>query len=1158
MDDIQKELEKADAHNSAGNFEKAAKAYFRISKTILEDNQNINLLSKAYAASKRTQRPFFTFEYAEAYFSKLVQVGNKDVVQELIPEYFELSSRLIARSETSKPGERIEILRWTLELHKSVEDRDGAHQISLLMGDDYFESGKLLLSASHLVGKEEKYNRGIDLYNQAIETYHDIMLNSESLDRILNVKLDKISRFIDINRITEAIEDSAYLVRYFNDQNKDIHPYPRKALSIKIADLLASKSLEKARKNIKIASVLQKGAVARFEEAEEYQKITRYMWTLSQVVDEDGEINHFKEFCTIAFEMAVKYEDQTIIEAIFTYLKERGDQLCESVINSRMLLIKKGNIEFHNHRGVAYLILRVQLAEKIEDKQRISNVAEYIFNYGKSMYEKKLRKQALPYIEFAGKTWWDLSEDSEESKQVVSYLKTTISLFLEEGKLEEAANNLKSIVDLQTYFKDFKRAGESSFSFAITLGQNNKVQLELDFLERSLINFTKQMSISSLIELFEYTIQRLDSYLIQDPKLNETRANFLDLARKTAVSISIEKQGELLSGITFKSINSNLIDLATSCANEAFEAYKSYDIQLAADFYFNVGTKLLHLRQTEALEYISDSTNLAADEGSLEELVIRNLKFLMDEVFKTPRLETKLIFADQFGKISEVVNKKELYQSFLLPFVKHLAESESDSDYFSAMNDYLMKVFSTFFKIDPTHGHLQEILEWTNDYISNLESHESLSEMINLSLSFHEQVNQPKQFLSFIWPILVKWSELEKFQEVIEIYQQTMAFLKRVKYVDKEFTEQFVQILDRDQKSRILDEKFDDAWIILKTLFQILIDSEMKVQAVSLYQENSFLFARYRLDLALEQWTSIGTVIEGLENRKEIIDEICSTIKADVLPFFKEQQNTNAVVQLYNTLIELLLDIGETSEAKILNFEATQYLLTQGDFAGVFERGNKGFSQAMEAADESSLFEYSNLFLSVGKGLLQSNPEIALKLITTASENLISFGDSGFDYYSAKLAEIYEDLYSSPMGKEIAISEREKILKNFKDSEKRDLEAGFLFTVAKITINEGNVSEGLSLITEATDIFQELKDEENLSEIVRFCLAKASTFTIGSAEYQSLSSQAMTIQQGDITISEDKTKDAFSNIFDGMMDDMTSLFDPKEKKKRQKMVKKKK
>ena len=100
-------------------------------------------------------------------------------------------------------------------------------------------------------------------------------------------------------------------------------------------------------------------------------------------------------------------------------------------------------------------------------------------------------------------------------------------------------------MDLQTYFSDFKRAGESSFSFAITLGQNNKVQLELDFLEKSFINFTEQKSISSLIELFEYTIQRLDTYLIQDPKLNETRANFLDLAKKTGLQPSAISQLEI-------------------------------------------------------------------------------------------------------------------------------------------------------------------------------------------------------------------------------------------------------------------------------------------------------------------------------------------------------------------------------------------------------------------------------------------------------------------------------------------------------------------------------------------------------------------------------------------------------------------------------------
>ncbi len=413
-------------------------------------------------------------------------------------------------------------------------------------------------------------------------------------------------------------------------------------------------------------------------------------------------------------------------------------------------------------------------------------------------------------------------------------------------------------------------------------------------------------------------------------------------------------------------------------------------------------------------------------------------------------------------------------------------------------------------------------------------------------------------YLSFIWPIIERWSELEKYQEVIEIYQQTISFLKRVKFVTEEFTEQFVQLLDRDQKSRIHDEKFDDAWLILQALYQILIESGMKNQGVSLYQDNALLFAQRRLDLALEQWTSIVTIAKDLDNKKEIIDSITSAITTEVLPFFKEQQNTNAILQLYNTLIEMNNVIGQIVESKNIIFEATQYLLTQGDYNGVFEWGNRGFSQALETADESSLFNFSNLFLLVGKGLLETNPEVALKLITTASKNLPSFGESGFDYYVTKLSEIYEDLYSSVVGKDLAISEKEQILKHFKDTNKRSQEAGFLFTIAKITLNEGNISEGLSLISKATTIFQELKDEENLSEIVSVCLTKASNFQIGSSEYESLSRQAMIIQQGDITISEAKTKEAFGDIFDGMLDDMTSLFDPKEKRKRQKNKKRKK
>ncbi|MHA2346845.1 MAG: hypothetical protein ACXACP_09020 [Candidatus Hodarchaeales archaeon] len=53
-----------------------------------------------------------------------------------------------------------------------------------------------------------------------------------------------------------------------------------------------------------------------------------------------------------------------------------------------------------------------------------------------------------------------------------------------------------------------------------------------------------------------------------------------------------------------------------------------------------------------------------------------------------------------------------------------------------------------------------------------------------------------------------------------------------------------------------------------------------------------------------------------------------------------------------------------------------------------------------------------------------------------------------------------------------------------------------------------------------------------------------------------MSRHATSIQDGGITISDEQTQEAFSDLFDGLLDDMTSLFDPKEKKKRQKQKRK--
>ncbi|MHA2138796.1 MAG: hypothetical protein ACW98G_13025, partial [Candidatus Hodarchaeales archaeon] len=77
-----------------------------------------------------------------------------------------------------------------------------------------------------------------------------------------------------------------------------------------------------------------------------------------------------------------------------------------------------------------------------------------------------------------------------------------------------------------------------------------------------------------------------------------------------------------------------------------------------------------------------------------------------------------------------------------------------------------------------------------------------------------------------------------------------------------------------------------------------------------------------------------------------------------------------------------------------------------------------------------------------------------------------------------------------------------------------------------------------------------------LSEIVTFCLKTASKFPVGSSEYNALSQHAATIQNEGIILSDEQSQEAFGDLFDGILDDMTSLFDPKEKKKRMKEKKK--
>jgi hypothetical protein len=156
------------------------------------------------------------------------------------------------------------------------------------------------------------------------------------------------------------------------------------------------------------------------------------------------------------------------------------------------------------------------------------------------------------------------------------------------------------------------------------------------------------------------------------------------------------------------------------------------------------------------------------------------------------------------------------------------------------------------------------------------------------------------------------------------------------------------------------------------------------------------------------------------------------------------------------------------------------------------------------------------------------------------------------------MAEIFEPLYNSPITQKVAQNERTKILQHFKDSGKRIEEGKFLVTTAKLSFQTGNINEGLDLISQATAILKELEDEDGLSEIVSVCLKTAANYRVGTDEYIALSRHAASVQESStVEISDEKTQDAFGDLFDGLLDDMTSLMDPEERERRKKEKRKK-
>ncbi|MHA2054738.1 MAG: hypothetical protein ACW99F_14195, partial [Candidatus Hodarchaeales archaeon] len=453
-----------------------------------------------------------------------------------------------------------------------------------------------------MIGKEEKYNRGVELFNQAIEAYQSTRLDKGALEKILTLKLDKINYFIDINKTAEAIEDTANLMRYFNSQKVENQPFGKKELSLRIAELLAEKALQKSQKQFNLSKVLLKSAKAGFKEANEESKIAPLIWNITLNIDQTNELDLFREMSSQAFEAASKYNDMVIIKEIFKYLMEKGETICDQILNSRMLVVKKGTIEFNNNKGIPYLLHSVALATTIDKYEVHNEIVDYLFNYTKMMSEKKLRKQAIPYYKYCARIWWDIPDGKNQAEEVTKELQSIFGTLLSEGKLEEAANHLIAIVDLFTHFGEIEKAGDTAFSFAQTLGQEGKFSSEIEFLERANNNFVQLRAIPKLKALLDYLIQKSDPLYSEKIKSLENLSAYLNLSKNTAAAISKEKQAEILESITFKALNSDLPILVKENAPLAFEIYKSINKELAADFYFKIGSLIIKTDKETALD----------------------------------------------------------------------------------------------------------------------------------------------------------------------------------------------------------------------------------------------------------------------------------------------------------------------------------------------------------------------------------------------------------------------------------------------------------------------------------------------------------------------------------------------------------------------------
>ncbi|MFX1517719.1 MAG: hypothetical protein ACFFC6_15555, partial [Promethearchaeota archaeon] len=852
----------------------------------------------------------------------------------------------------------------------------------------------------------------------------------------------------------------------------------------------------------------------------------------------------------------------SIQQVILDYLDERAKTSCENIISSRLLMVKKSSIEFQNNDGVQYLLKSMNLAKKINNDEIIDEKLGFLYNYSQRMYDRKMVKRSLPYLEFCAQNWWSLQEGSSQTHDIINYLESKFGTLITEGKFDRASTHLGSIISIKIFIGDSESAGDSAYSFARTAGDQGKQEIELEFLERAYDGFVAAKSIAKLQDMLNYVIQRMEIFFNLEARSLEPREKFIQLGSGISSSISEETRGNFLQATTFKALNAGLFELGIKTVDEAFNVIKKYDPKEAAEIYFKVGSILLEREIEKALDFVDKSTRFAIEIDSLGEVVDRNITFLEEQTLASPVLSQKLQITEKLEVLSGITNKIARFNEFLFTLTKHFADKVDQPNFYTETKNFISKTFYGYYNQDPNHSKLPEIITWTNNHILEKYSeaeHPQMYELAIINLAFHEKMKQAQQYIDFFWQVFNKFITTEDFSHATAYFKQTHETFIRMnepKEVITEFTGQVVASLDRGIKPKIADEKFEEAWTLIEGLFSILIDAGLFVQAVELYQNNGQLFAQHRLDLALTMWSQAMETAKGL-NDTESIRAIIKTITDEIIPIYAERGIPPAVNQLYSAAASGQETLGDIAAMLETTLNATRYNLSLSDFEEVHKLGIKGFEFATRLKNEDYIYEFSNMFFAIGSGLLSADPEMGVTLIKTASDYLREFGPTGQDHYLEKMAEIFEPLYNTPITQKVAQNERTKILQHFKDSGKKVEEGRFLVTTAKLSFQAGNINEGLDLISQATGILRELEDQDGLSEIVSVCLKTAANYRVGTDEYIALSRHAASVQEtSTVEISEEKTQEAFGDLFDGLLDDMTKLMDPAEREKRAKKKKK--